>query len=99
MMCDVNFTGSFTSYMRACFHEMNLKKIVSDISGKILSDPTLGAYRLCLSDRYLDYEHVIKVTLCSDNFKKSVYVHISELMRNYNKTLSDMTDELKMYVM
>lgn len=98
-MCDVNFTGSFTSYMRACFHEMNLKKIVSDISGKILSDPTLGAYRLCLSDRYLDYEHVIKVTLCSDNFKKSVYVHISELMRNYNKTLSDMTDELKMYVM
>lgn len=98
-MCDVNFTGSFTSYMRACFHEMDLKKIVSDISGKILSDPTLGAYRLCLSDRYLDYEHVIKVTLCSNNFKKSVYVHISELMRNYNKTLSDMTDELKMYVM
>ena len=98
-MCDVNFTGSFTSYMRACFHEMDLKKIVSDISGKILSDPTLGAYRLCLSDRYLDYEHVIKVTLSSDNFKKSVYVHISELMRNYDKTLSDMTDELKMYVM
>ena len=51
------------------------------------------------SDRYLDYEHVIKVTLCSDHFKKSVYVHISELMRNYDKTLSDMTDELKMYVM
>lgn len=98
-MCDVNFTGSFTSYMRACFHEMDLKKIVSDISGKILSDPTLGAYRISLSDRYLDYEHVIKVTLSSDNFKKSVYVHISELMRNYNKTLSDMTDELKMYVM
>lgn len=98
-MCDVNFTGSFTSYMRACFHEMDLKKIVSDISDTILSDPTLGAYRLSLSDRYLDYEHVIKVTLCSDNFKKSVYVHISELMRNYDKTLSDMTDELKMHVM
>lgn len=98
-MFNVNFSGSFTSYMRACFHEMDLKKIVSDISDKIFTDPTLGAYRLYLSDRYLDYEHVIKVTLSNDDLKKSVYVHISELMRNYDKTLSDMTDELKMYVM
>ena len=93
-MTNVNFSGSFMSYMRACFQEINLTKLLLNIYHKISNITAFNNYDIDISDRYLDYEHVIKVTLYKGDIKKSTYIHISKLLMNYDKTLSDMADDL-----
>lgn len=102
MELSVNFSGSFLAYMKAYFPEINLAKVVFDVKDSLLSDflkrkVNFDDYKASISDRYFDYEHVIKIRIFNDNNEFKRVVDIPTLVKNYKeavKTLSDVSKDV-----
>lgn len=102
MTLSVNFSGSFLAYMKACFPEVNLAKLVFDVKDVLLNDFTkrkidFDMYEAAISDRYFDYEHALKIKIFNDTDKFERVVDIPTLVKNYKeavKTLSDVSKDV-----
>lgn len=102
MELNVNFSGSFLAYMKACFPEVNLAKLVFDVKDALLSDflerkVDFDNYKASISDRYFDYEHTLKIKIFNNNDEFTRVVDIPTLVKNYKeavKTLSDVSKDV-----
>ena len=102
MTLSVNFSGSFLAYMKVCFPEVNLAKLVFDVKDVLLNDFTkrkidFDRYGATIGDRYFDYEHALKIKIFNDTDKFERVVDIPTLVKNYNeavKTLSDVSKDV-----
>lgn len=94
---EVKFSGSFLSYMKSCFPEVDLSKFLSDVKKQITDKLSNKNYNILITDRYYDYVHAIKIKLVNGNYTYERVVDIPTLVKNYNeavKTLSDVSKDV-----
>lgn len=100
MTLSVNFSGSFLSYMKAYFPEVNLAKLVFDIKDSLLDDFTkrkvdFDSYKVTIGDRYFDYEHALKIKIFNDNDEFTRVVDIPTVVSDYGKAVKTLSDVSK----
>lgn len=92
---EVKFSGSFLSYMKSCFSEVDLSKFLSDVKKHIKDKLPNKNYNILITDRYYDYEHTIKIKLINGDYTYERVVDIPTIVREYDTAVMILSDVSK----
>lgn len=92
---EVKFSGSFLSYMKSCFSEVDLSKFLSDVKKQIKDKLPNKNYNILITDKYYDYEHTIKIKLINEDYVYERVVDIPTILREYDTAVMILSDVSK----
>lgn len=89
---NINFSGSFISYINTVFPEIQLNEIIQKINKKIKKNISLkkdnpDKYKIFFENDYYDYEHAFKVLIKKEEKETINEVMMQDFYANQEKSI------------